>query len=232
MTERKTRSDPEVEVRQTSLIWPNMPSLRLIKQMNKQMWVNEQILNQQILNKQIDALSRQLLLDERQKEELEDKRRLYYKEQKELRKVLFEGMPIPGEAQGAHTHTLHVVIASLRLLDSLARLIVNRANDLYLRMVGKGARSTDRQSLVVHPPGMSMLKLARVIYSDKYAKEQFEPAVADWHSEYFDALESNASRPKMFFVRLRNTWAILKLFGIVSWLGVIGKFITRMFSQK
>jgi len=56
---------------------------------------------------------------------------------------------------------------------------------------------------LVKPPGHNMLKLAEIVVSKKQYEAVFEPLVSDWRKEYFDALNDNREKAKIFFIHAR-----------------------------
>jgi hypothetical protein len=70
-----------------------------------------------------------------------------------------------------------------------------------------------RNGAIEAPPGRLLLKLADFFFSSNAMTFTFEPLVADWHHEYFEALaESRFWKARWLCVRYY--WAFAKAFGL------------------
>jgi len=73
---------------------------------------------------------------------------------------------------------------------------------------------------IVLPPGAWLSKLAMKIISEERYEREVQPALADWHMEYFEALDQGRGRVRMASIRIRNSWAFFKatgwLFGLIA----------------
>jgi hypothetical protein len=67
---------------------------------------------------------------------------------------------------------------------------------------------------LVKPPGQTYLKIVEYVVSKKMYQSTFEPLVADWQEEYFEALDQKRGRVKLFFVDVRYKWAFAKACGL------------------
>jgi DNA-directed RNA polymerase specialized sigma24 family protein len=70
------------------------------------------------------------------------------------------------------------------------------------------ARSTMKQA-----PGVGMLEIADFLFSPKRVTLTFQPLIADWHHEYFEALAGDRSW-KARWICVRYYWAFAKACGI------------------
>ncbi len=121
---------------------------------------------------------------------------------------------------------------TVRLADLHSRPYLERHYSSVTRRVAKATvrPSAPKVTLCV-PPGTLWMRVARTIFSSKDVEKYFEPAVADWQSEYFEALQKGSSRTALVFLRLRNTLAIACLFVQFCGLRSIGKLCKLMRSS-
>ncbi len=73
-------------------------------------------------------------------------------------------------------------------------------------------------------PGYKLLKIADFFFSRKTVALTFTPLIADWHSEYFEALNENR-RWKARWISGRYLWAFAKAFGLSKLFDVLKSFI-------
>ncbi len=86
-----------------------------------------------------------------------------------------------------------------------------------------------RQPLTIQrPPGSLMLHLAEIVVSKKKFERDCMAALADWHEEYFEALDQKRGNTKMAAIRIRHTWAFLKATGCLVVLQMAGKLVAKL----
>ena len=83
------------------------------------------------------------------------------------------------------------------------------------------------------PPGQLLLEIVEIVVSTRRYETTFEPLVADWRKEYFDALRDDRGRAKMFFINARYVIAFAWAFacGIRSLWNVVDK-AAKFFSSS
>ena len=81
------------------------------------------------------------------------------------------------------------------------------------------------------PPGTKLSKLAELLISPKRYERDVQAALADWHAEYFDALDQKRGRVKMAFIRIRYTWAFFKAAGWLLGLETAGKLLSKVIAK-
>ena len=84
-----------------------------------------------------------------------------------------------------------------------------------------------RKKKIELPPGHFLLGGVEKIFSPKTYRA-CEEVIADWHQEYFEALDANRGKVKMTFIRIRHTSAFLKALGLLSIFQVIGKLAQKV----
>jgi len=84
-------------------------------------------------------------------------------------------------------------------------------------------RPYPRSLPIVHrPPGSRLLNIVEFLYSPSAREKVFEPLIADWRLEYFEALA--VKKPlKAKWISVRYYWAFCKAMGLQRLLSVIYK---------
>ena len=88
--------------------------------------------------------------------------------------------------------------------------------------------ATERSKKIAMPPGYYLLKAAEILISKERYEHDCMAAIADWHEEYFEALDQERSRLKMALIRIRHTWGIVKAVGLLSIFQAIGKIAEKL----
>lgn len=110
-----------------------------------------------------------------------------------------------------------------------ARVIGKKESDLLslLKIVFLFAalQSVVRSSRVrlQQPPGSIWLSLVDFLYSPTTVEKVFKPIVADWRTEYFEALKAKRML-KARWISFRYYWSMLKAMGISQVLSLLSKF--------
>lgn len=113
-----------------------------------------------------------------------------------------------------------------------ARVIGKKESDLpsLLKMVFLFAalQSVVRSSRVrlQQPPGSIWLSLVDFLYSPTTVEKVFKPIVADWRTEYFEALKAKRML-KARWISFRYYWSMLKAMGISQVLSLLSKFASQ-----
>lgn len=80
-----------------------------------------------------------------------------------------------------------------------------------------------KSQIKVHrPPGSRLLSIVEFLYSPSARQKVFEPLIADWRFEYFEALAAK-KRLKAQWISVRYYWAFCKAMGLQRLLSVIYK---------
>ena len=80
---------------------------------------------------------------------------------------------------------------------------------------------------IYNTPGSQWLKISKFLYSPKTQKEVFELIVADWHEEYFEALNKKENW-KARWINVRYTYAFLVAMWQKSPIGDLIEFVTKI----
>ena len=94
----------------------------------------------------------------------------------------------------------------------------NRAQNLEMQLHRVRRRMKLRcqeQTHIAFPPGSRLLHLAELLIDRKNYEQVFLAIVADWHAEYFEALDNQRGYLKLLFIRARYTWGLLKAVGLI-----------------
>jgi hypothetical protein len=67
---------------------------------------------------------------------------------------------------------------------------------------------------VFAPPGQKLLTLAEIFFSPKTVRLTFEPLIADWQFEYFEALKANFPSWRLRIISIRYCWHYAKACGL------------------
>ena len=87
------------------------------------------------------------------------------------------------------------------------------------------------QLRIQRPPASLMLRLAEILVSKKRYERDCMAALADWHEEYFEALDQKRGKMKMAAIRIRHTWAFFKATGWLVGLETVGKLMTKLIER-
>lgn len=110
-----------------------------------------------------------------------------------------------------------------------ARVLGKRESDLLslLKIVFLVAalQSVVRSSRVrmQEPPGSMWLSLVDFLYSRSTVEKVFKPIVADWRTEYFEALKAKRML-KARWISFRYYWSMLKAMGISQVLQLLSRY--------
>lgn len=85
-----------------------------------------------------------------------------------------------------------------------------------------------RKVTIARPPGMRLMNVVEVLVSPERYERVFQPILADWHEEFFQALSQNRGRGKLLAIRIRHTWGFLKALGLLSLLQAIGALVIKI----
>lgn len=110
---------------------------------------------------------------------------------------------------------LHQISKEEKRIDQLRRMRpVGMFLALFLPaiMIRLPPKSRSAKSRIERVPGLTMLKIARFLYSKKTYERQFEPLFADLQEEYFEALHQGDIW-KARWLRVRYLWAFAKSIG-------------------
>ena len=133
-------------------------------------------------------------------------------------------------------------VAEARLAEANAKLAeadarrAQAAANARLAEVNTNARLAEaseflQQHKVQRPPGSLMLRLAEILISKKKYERDCKAALADWHEEYFEALDQKRGKAKMASIRIRHTWAFCKATGWLFGLETVGKLVAKFFDK-
>ena len=81
------------------------------------------------------------------------------------------------------------------------------------------------------PPGSTLSEIAELLLSPKKYERDIQSALADWHEEYFEALNQGRGKAKMAAIRIRHTWAFLKATGLLVGLEIVSKLLTKIIAK-
>ena len=84
------------------------------------------------------------------------------------------------------------------------------------------------ESTLVSPPGSKLMVVARIFLNAKTVDRECASALADWHEEYFKALDSNAPDVQIYAINVRHTFAFLKAAGLLGIFRLIGKLLEKL----
>jgi len=84
---------------------------------------------------------------------------------------------------------------------------------------------------LVSPPGKYWKQLGKMCFSKKRYELEVEPAVADWRHDDCEANSPYWYEVESIVIRIRHTWGLLKIFGLLSVLIAIGKAIKSFMSS-
>ncbi len=83
------------------------------------------------------------------------------------------------------------------------------------------------ENLIHIPTDAKLLAISKILYSAKIQRELFEPIVADWQEEYFEALLKKEIR-KARWINVRYTYAFLAAMWQKSPIGDLIEFISKL----
>jgi serine/threonine protein kinase len=84
-------------------------------------------------------------------------------------------------------------------------------------------RPTQGALSILSPPGRKLLSIAEVFFSPKMVTVTFKPLIADWQSEYFEALNKKRGKWHLAMISIRYYWYYAKACG----LSTVAKFFKR-----
>lgn len=96
----------------------------------------------------------------------------------------------------------------------------------FLRSAVKRPNEDSGKRLVM-APGSRVLSVIRVVYSPAAIDRVFEPIVADWRVEYFEALK-NESKWKARWISARYSMTLLKAIGLFKLLSGLTRLLTQL----
>jgi len=100
-----------------------------------------------------------------------------------------------------------------------------------IRVLVKTHLSIPLQRRIQRPPGSLLLRVAETLVGKKRFERDCMAALADWHEEYFEALDQERGRAKMTAIRIRHTYAFLRATGWLVGLETAGKLITKLLDK-
>jgi uncharacterized membrane protein len=112
-----------------------------------------------------------------------------------------------------------VFICSLALIIGLFRV----ASRMFEKI---GQQATDATPRIRKAPGSDLLVMVEYLYSPKIVEQVFKPIVADWRTEYFDALKEGKNR-KAVWIRIRYILSFSMAMGLSKALSVIRSLAHR-----
>lgn len=80
-------------------------------------------------------------------------------------------------------------------------------------------------------PGSRLLSIADFFYSAKTVEEVFEPIIADWRTEYFEALKQNRTI-KARWISLRYKYDFAKAMGANKAYSLFRGILSALFARK
>lgn len=86
------------------------------------------------------------------------------------------------------------------------------------------SRTTQQKSAISNAPGVALLSLVKFFYSPETVEYRFEPIIADWHFEYFNALELKELW-KARWISIRYTCRFIAAMGLSQLLSFIRDFL-------
>jgi len=121
------------------------------------------------------------------------------------------------------------------VMDTQGQVCLQELTWLPLGIAVVSAQVSDERILLTYattaprislPPGRRLLKFADFFSSAKSMELVFRPLVADWHHEYFDALNERREW-KARWISIRNCWDFAKAFGLCKLLGLIKPILRK-----
>ena len=112
----------------------------------------------------------------------------------------------------------HLVAETLRRCIELLTLV-------------KPCTQSQTQPKIDLPPGSLMSRIAEILVSKKRFERDCIAALADWHEEYFEALDQERGKAKMASIRVRHTWAFFKAAGWMFGLETAGKLMAKLLGK-
>jgi hypothetical protein len=123
--------------------------------------------------------------------------------------------------------------------EDLTRLIMDAIGAIWILFIClwtihrfglAGARSTgllkSAAPNISKAPGGSLLMLVEYLYSPKTVEEVFKPIIADWRTEYFDALKEGQNR-KASWISVRYIFSFGMAMGLSKVISVIRSVARR-----
>lgn len=107
-------------------------------------------------------------------------------------------------------------------VNYLAALIAIPFGFLIIRHAGQSPSSRPKNTApgIGKAPGSRLLALVEYLYSPKTVEGVFKPIIADWRTEYFDALKEG-NRRKAAWIRVRYTFGFVMAMGLSKLLSVL-----------
>ena len=97
---------------------------------------------------------------------------------------------------------------------------------LIFRSTKLGGQTKNMTGCISSAPGSSLLLIVEYLYSPKIVEQVFKPIVADWRTEYFDALKEGKNR-KASWISIRYIFSFGMAMGLSKVLSVIRSFAHR-----
>jgi hypothetical protein len=89
--------------------------------------------------------------------------------------------------------------------------------------------NTSKKSEITSPYRYKWLKITEFSFSAKTQKDTFEPAMADWDEEIFEALQENKDA-RLFMINLRNTYGYILAMWQKSPIGDLLEYVRKFAS--
>lgn len=90
---------------------------------------------------------------------------------------------------------------------------------------------THNEIKIATPPGIHLLRFTELVFSTTSQEQIFKPLVADWHVEYFEALDQKRGLLKFFFISARHClsffWTVVLSFRLDSLLKAARRIFTN-----
>ena len=109
---------------------------------------------------------------------------------------------------------LSAVVKDSPLLDTLLPTLsgyISAAVALYVMGYAAGALTKyfiKRGEELQKAPASLISGVLEVVMSKKHFERVIEPVIADWHEEYFEEIDGQGRRAKLFFMRLRYLYRL------------------------
>ncbi|MCU0240655.1 MAG: hypothetical protein MUC29_14535 [Pyrinomonadaceae bacterium] len=85
----------------------------------------------------------------------------------------------------------------------------------------------DKDVKLLLPNRYKCLKLTKILFSPKTQKDTFEPIMADWDEEIYEALKENKDA-SLFMINVRNTYGFIMAMILKSPIGELFEFVQKL----
>jgi len=136
------------------------------------------------------------------------------------RKEIEEVLQISEKATAVHLSNIY------RKVD--IRTVEDIRNTLTQGEIVKVCPPMDDLAEIMLPPGTHMCRFVERWFSPEKYEKVCKSVIADWHSEYFEALDQKRGPFKMAAIRIRYTYAFINMLGLLSFFQTVGKIAKKL----